>query len=266
MTSRSTVRRWEPLSNSLVSCRASSMRLALSVILCGTIGCGTENGEKDTRGDTARASSTVPASPDARAAADSAPLATGRPRVLIVGTSLTAGLGLDPDDAYPALLQRKADSAGYNIDIVNAGLSGETSAGARRRLEWLLREPAAALVIETGANDGLRGLDIDSTRANLTAILQYARSTLPGARLFLVQMEAPPNLGAEYTRRFRESFGAVAQAEGATLIPFLLDSVAGVRDLNQNDGIHPNEAGSRLVAANVWRTLGPVLGQIANSR
>jgi acyl-CoA thioesterase-1 len=241
------------------------MRLALSVILCGTIACGTENGEKDIRGDTARASVASPG-PELRAPGDSATPTTGRPRILIVGTSLTAGLGLDPDDAYPALLQRKADSAGYNVDIVNAGLSGETSAGARRRLEWLLREPAAAVVIETGANDGLRGLDIDSTRANLTSILQYTKQALPGVRLFLVQMEAPPNLGAEYTRRFHDSFGAVAQAEGATLIPFLLDSVAGVRDLNQNDGIHPNEEGSRLVAANVWRSLGPALGQLIGPR
>ncbi len=242
------------------------MRLALSVILCGTIACGTETGEKDIRGDTAGASEAAAPEPGLRAAGDSALTTTGRPRVLIVGTSLTAGLGLDPDDAYPALLQRKADSAGYNVDIVSAGLSGETSAGARRRLEWLLREPAAAVVIETGANDGLRGLDIDSTRANLTSILQYTKQALPGVRLFLVQMEAPPNLGAEYTRRFHESFGAVAQAEGATLIPFLLDSVAGVRDLNQNDGIHPNEEGSRQVASNVWRTLGPALAQLTMSR
>jgi acyl-CoA thioesterase-1 len=235
------------------------MRFALSVILCGTLGCGTD-AEKDTRRDTLDAGAAPQGAPSATSGGDSA--VTVRPRVLIVGTSLTAGLGLPPEDAYPTLLQRKADSAGYNVDIVNAGLSGETSAGARRRMEWLLREPPAGIVIETGANDGLRGLDIDSTRANLSAILRYAKSVQPAAQLFLIQMEAPPNLGAVYTRRFRESFEVVAGAEGATLIPFLLDSVAGVRRLNQNDGIHPNEEGARVVAANVWRTLGPALEQL----
>lgn len=225
-----------------------------------------ENGKKDTRGDTTEVAAPVQTAPSSAPGSDSATPTTLRPRVLIVGTSLTAGLGLNSENAYPALLQRKADSAGYNVDIVNAGLSGETSAGARRRVEWLLREPAAAVVLETGANDGLRGLDIDSTRANLSAILQYVRRALPNAPLFLLQMEAPPNLGVEYTRRFHESFTLVAEAEGATLVPFLLESVAGVERLNQNDGIHPNEDGARIVAANVWRTLGPALEQFARSR
>lgn len=235
------------------------MRLVVGVILWGLMGCGAADAEKDTSGDT---TGTVTTDSVATLAGDSAPAPTGRPRVLIVGTSLTAGLGLDPEDAYPSHLQRKADSAGYNVEIVNAGLSGETSAGARRRIEWLLREPAAVVVVETGANDGLRGLDIDSTRANLTAILRYAKSVLPRARLLLIQMEAPPNLGESYTQRFRESFAVVAAAEGATLVPFLLTDVAGERRLNQNDGIHPNEEGARIVAANVWRSLAPVLQEI----
>jgi acyl-CoA thioesterase-1 len=234
------------------------MRLAVSVILCGTVGCGAADAKKDTRGDTTGAAAIA----DSSLAPDTTLTPTGRPRVLIVGTSLTAGLGLDPEDAYPSHLQRKADSSGYNLDIVNAGLSGETSAGARRRIEWLLREPAAVVVVETGANDGLRGLDIDSTRANLTAILRYTKSVLPRARLLLIQMEAPPNLGERYTQRFRESFAAVAKAEGATLVPFLLENVAGERRLNQNDGIHPNEEGARIVAANVWRSLEPVLREL----
>jgi acyl-CoA thioesterase-1 len=238
------------------------MRLAVSVILVGTLGCGAADSGKDTSGDTAGAVAIVDSTVSVASGSDTITRAAGRARVLIVGTSLTAGLGLDPEDAYPSHLQRKADSAGYNVEIVNAGLSGETSAGARRRIEWLLREPAAAVVIETGANDGLRGLDIDSTRANLTAILRYTKRTLPDARLLLIQMEAPPNLGESYTRRFRESFADVARAEGATLVPFLLENVAGDRRLNQNDGIHPNEEGARIVAANVWRGLGPVLQQI----
>lgn len=187
-------------------------------------------------------------------------------QVLILGTSLTAGLGLDPDSAWPALLQRKADSAGLPVRIRGAGLSGETSAGALRRVEWLLREPADVVMIETGANDGLRGLDVDSTRANLRAILQRVRAARPAARLLLAQMEAPPNLGDTYTTRFREMFPAVARAEGALLVPFLLDGVAGIPDLNQGDGIHPNEAGSRRVADNVWRTLAPELERLTRDR
>ena len=180
--------------------------------------------------------------------------------VLLVGTSLTAGYGLDnPDDAYPSVLQRMADSAGYSIAIQNAGLSGETSAGALRRIDWLLRDDFTAVVIETGANDGLRGLDVDSTRGNLQAIVRRVKSELPNARVALVQMEAPPNLGARYTTAFRESFGQVAREEGITLFPFLLDGVGGVARLNQRDGIHPNVEGAQRVAQNLWPALKALL-------
>jgi acyl-CoA thioesterase-1 len=164
-------------------------------------------------------------------------------------------LGLDPQDAYPAVLQRIADSAGYRVNIVAAGVSGETSAGALRRIDWLLQNPADVIVIETGANDGLRGLNIDSTRANLREILRRSAAAKPAARLFLAQMEAPPNLGPRYTADFRAMFPAVSKEAGATLVPFLLDSVAGVQEMNQSDGIHPNERGSVIVARNVWRSL-----------
>ncbi|MGQ0650175.1 MAG: arylesterase [Gemmatimonadaceae bacterium] len=183
-----------------------------------------------------------------------------RAGVLIVGTSLTAGYGLDdPDDAYPSVMQRIADSAGYKISIQNAGLSGETSAGALRRIEWLLRTDYDVVLIETGANDGLRGLDIDSTRANLRGIVRAIRRRLPAAQIALIQMEAPPNLGPDYTRRFRESFEVVAREEGATLIPFLLDGVAGIAKYNQRDGIHPNAEGAAKVAANVWVGVEPLV-------
>lgn len=194
------------------------------------------------------------------AVADSA---VARPKVLIVGTSLTAGLGLDPEDAYPAILQRMADSAGYRVDVVAAGVSGETSAGALRRIDWLLQRDADVIVIETGANDGLRGLDVDSTRANLREILRRARAAKPAAQLFLVQMEAPPNLGQRYTAAFRAMFPEVAREVGAQLIPFLLDGVAAVPDLNQADGIHPNTLGSERVAANVWLALASTLRDFA---
>ncbi len=189
----------------------------------------------------------------------SQPRTSSAPTVLIVGTSLTAGLGLDQYDAYPGVLQRMADSAGYRVDVVAAGVSGETSAGALRRIDWLLQSPADVIVVETGANDGLRGLDIDSTRTNLREILRRSAALKPNARLFLVQMEAPPNLGPRYTTSFRAMFPEVARDAHVDLIPFLLDQVAGVAELNQPDGIHPNERGSVVVAANVWKTLQPAL-------
>lgn len=181
--------------------------------------------------------------------------------ILFVGTSLTAGLGLEPDEAYPALVARRIDSLRLPFVVQNAGVSGETSAGALRRIDWVVRQPIAVLVLETGANDGLRGLNVDSTRANIEAILEKTRAAHPGARLVVVQMEAPPNLGANYTSRFRAMFPAVATRFGATLVPFLLEGVAGHVELNQGDGIHPNPEGSRRVAETVWRALEPVLRQ-----
>jgi acyl-CoA thioesterase-1 len=187
------------------------------------------------------------------------PPATARVRVLIVGTSLTAGLGLSPDDAYPAVLQRLADSASLNVHIVAAGLSGETTAGARDRIDWLLRQRADVVVIESGANDGLRGVDPAATRANLVAIIERVRAHNPDVRILLTQMEAPPNFGPTYTRAFHDTFMQVAGDEGVTLIPFFLDGVAAVPRLNQPDGIHPNEEGARRAARNMWRTLMPLL-------
>ena len=212
---------------------------------------GTGNGEPGTG---AKSGTAVPGSP--------APASAGRKRVLIVGTSLTAGLGLEPDEAYPALLQRKADSLGLHVDFVNAGLSGETSAGALRRIDWLLRGPADVVVIESGANDGLRGLNVDSTRANLRAIIGKVKAARPQARILLAQMEAPPNLGAKYTAAFSAMYQDVAKEEGVALMPFLLAGVAGVTRLNQGDGIHPNEEGEQIVASNVWSALEPVLRQL----
>ena len=191
--------------------------------------------------------------------------ATASMRVLMVGTSLTAGLGLDPDSAYPAVLQQLADSSGLRVTIVNAGLSGETSAGALRRVDWLLQERSDAVVIETGANDGLRGVNPDSTRANIVAIIGRVRAANPGARILLAQMEAPPNLGQRYTRAFHDVFLNVARDEGVTLIPFFLDGVAGVPELNQPDGIHPTEAGARRAARNMWKTLAPVLREMTGA-
>ena len=242
--------------------------------------CGAEQGAAERRagaaGDTVAsvsgagaAGSTVAPAPGGNGAAaaggsgEGVVNSTGAPTVVFMGTSLTAGYGLDdPAEAYPAVLQRHADSLGLRVRVVNAGLSGETSAGALRRVEWVLRGPVDAFVLETGANDGLRALDVDSTRANIVAAVRRVRALRPAARLYLVQMEAPPNLGAEYTRRFRAIYPAVARAEGVTLLPFLLEAVAGRPQLNQPDGIHPTAEGARRVADTLWSALEPVFREL----
>jgi acyl-CoA thioesterase-1 len=185
--------------------------------------------------------------------------AADRPLVVFLGTSLTAGLGLEPEQAYPALIQQKIDSAGLAFQVVNAGVSGETSAGARRRVDWLLREPVAVLVLETGANDGLRGLPPDSLRANIQAVFDRAKASSPPPKLILVGMRIPPNYGRDYTARFEAVYPDLARKNGAELVPFLLDRVGGVPRLNQADGIHPSAEGQRVMAETVWKVLEPVL-------
>ena len=206
-------------------------------------------------------SSAPPAKSTVGAAADTSNTqpASGPRRILFVGTSLTAGLGLEPDSAYPMLIQRKIDSAGLPFQVVNAGVSGETSSGLLDRLNWLLRGTFDVFVLETGANDGLRGIPATTLRSNLETALDRVKAKRPDASIVLIQMEALPNLGARYTSAFHAVYPAVAREKGVTLLPFLLDGVAGRRGLNQADGVHPNYAGERIVAANVWRGLEPVL-------
>ncbi len=186
-------------------------------------------------------------------------MTTQKPTVLFFGTSLTAGYGLQPDQAFPAQIQKKAEQAGLPIVAVNAGLSGETSAGALRRIDWALKTPADVIVIETGANDALRGLSVDAAKSNIDQIVQKAKSAQPNAKIVLVEMLAPPNLGRAYTAGFQEMYSSVAKKEKVTLVPFFLDGVAGRPELNQEDGVHPNAAGAKLVAENVWRVLKPVV-------
>src|ERR671916_207822 len=188
-----------------------------------------------------------------------APRPTNRRTILFVGTSITAGLGLEPDSAYPQLIDRKLDSLRLPYDAVNAGVSGETSAGLLRRIDWLLREPFDVVVVETGANDGLRGTPVATVRANIQQVIDRIKAARPNAAIVLVQMEALPNFGEQYTSEFRSMFPELARRNGLVLLPFLLDGVAGHRELNQPDGIHPNMAGERIVADNVWRALRPVL-------
>jgi acyl-CoA thioesterase I len=182
-----------------------------------------------------------------------------RPAVLFLGTSLTAGYGIDPAKAYPALIQQKIDAAGLPYRVINAGVSGETSAGAVRRVDWLLQQPVAVVVVETGANDGLRGLPIDSLRSNVDAILRRAHQLQPRAKLVLLGMKIPPNYGRAYSQQFESIYSQLARTHGATLVPFLLEGVGGVNALNQPDGVHPTAEGQRRMAETVWRVLEPVL-------
>ena len=225
-------------------------RIILSAALAGLAACS------------GRGRDAVPASADS-AVAVVAPV-DERPVVLCFGTSLTAGLGLAPEEAYPALLQRKVDSARLGFRVVNAGVSGETSAAGLRRIDWLLEQPqrVAVLVLELGANNALRGQDLTAARRDLQGTIDRTRAHYPEVRIVVAGMEAPPNLGRLYTQEFRALFVDLARANRAALIPFLLEGVAARPELNQTDGIHPTAAGARIVADNVWRVLGPVLRSV----
>ncbi len=170
---------------------------------------------------------------------------------MFLGDSLTAGLGLPIDEAYPSLIARRLEARGQGWTVVNAGVSGDTSAGGVRRLDWALDGGAAVVVVALGGNDGLRGLPVEDLARNLDTIVGRAKAA--GAAVVLAGMEAPPNTGPDYTRRFREVYPAVAARHQVTLLPFLLDGVAGEDGLNQADGIHPNREGARRVADVVWR-------------
>ncbi len=197
------------------------------------------------------------------ATAPSTTPAPARPRVVCLGDSLTAGLGLSPEQAYPALLEERLAAAGLDWEVVNAGVSGDTSAGGLRRREWSLAGDVRVLVLALGANDGLRGLPPAQMRANLARIIETAQQR--GAKVVLAGMEAPPNFGAPYTREFREVYGDLAKTYSLTYVPFLLEGVAGVPALNQADGIHPTAEGQRRIASLVWKALAPAVGLTASS-
>jgi acyl-CoA thioesterase I len=184
-----------------------------------------------------------------------------RPRVVALGDSLTVGLGLLESQSFPALLQAKIDEDGYQFEVVNSGVSGDTSAGGLRRLDWALEGDPRILILALGANDGLRGLSVADMKQNLTAIIERAREK--NVVVILAGMEAPPNYGPEYVQSYRTAFREVAAKQRVLFIPFLLDKVAGVGSLNQADGIHPNADGSRVVAETVWPVLRSVLDQMA---
>lgn len=187
--------------------------------------------------------------PGARAAAS-------RPKIVILGDSLTAGLGLPQNEAYPALLQRRLDGAGFRFEVVNAGVSGDTSAGGLSRLDWSLDGDVRVLVVALGGNDGLRGLPPEEMKKNLGEIIRRARDRHIG--VLLAGMESPTNMGPDYQRQFHDVFPALAREYRTAFLPFLLQDVAGRPELNQHDGIHPTAEGARIVADHVWRVLRPM--------
>jgi acyl-CoA thioesterase-1 len=188
--------------------------------------------------------------------------ATQRPRIVALGNSLTAGLGLAVDEAYPAVLQERLDERGYQFEVVNAGVSGDTTAGGLRRLDWVLEGDVRVLILALGGNDGLRGLPVAEMKRNLATMIESAQSR--GVAVLLAGMEAPPNLGASYTAEFRQAFLELEEEYDVAPLPFLLQDIAGERALNQPDGIHPNAKGARVLADNVWTILEPMLATVSH--
>jgi acyl-CoA thioesterase-1 len=239
-----------PLMTILTTFRRPGTLLAVCLALAA--GCG-GNGTPERASNQQRSGSAV--SP----AADE----DSRPKVVALGDSLTAGLGLLQSQAYPALLQQKIDADGYAYDVVNAGVSGDTSAGGLRRLDWALDGDVRVLILALGANDGLRGLSVNEMKNNLSRIIERAKEE--GIVVILAGMEAPPNYGPDYTAAFRRVYPDLAKEHGVRLLPFLLDNVAGDTALNQSDGIHPNARGAQIIADGIWVVLQPVLDQLTTS-
>jgi len=179
--------------------------------------------------------------------------------IMFFGNSLTAGMGLDTEDAFPALIQNKLDSLELPYQVINAGLSGETTASGKNRLEWVLNQKVDIFILELGANDGLRGVPLNETRNNLQDIINFVKEKNPGVKIVLAGMQIPPNLGTDYTAGFRKIFPELAEKNDVELIPFLLEDVTGIPELNQGDGIHPTVEGHKIVAENVWVVLKDIL-------
>lgn len=179
--------------------------------------------------------------------------------IVFFGNSLTAAYGLSPEQGFPALIQQKIDAAGLPYTCVNAGLSGETTAGGSKRVDWVLRQPVDVFVLELGGNDALRGLPIEESKKNLQSIVDQVKAKYPACKIVIAGMLAPPNMGETYTRAFAAMYPAIAKANGLPLIPFLLESVGGDAKLNQADGIHPTAEGQKIVAENVWKVVRPLL-------
>ncbi len=216
----------------------SSVSLAVLVALCVLLfSCGGKTNE--TENQSASDSTEISQSTDQKV-------------ILFFGNSLTAGYGIDPEDAFAGLTQAALDSLGKDYKVINGGLSGETTAGGLSRLDWFLEEEPYLFVLELGGNDGLRGIQLSETKKNLLAIIDKVRAKYPNTKIILAGMQIPPNMGQEYTDEFKTIYPAVAQEKNVTLIPFLLEGVAGNPDLNLPDGIHPTEAGHKIVFGTIW--------------
>ncbi len=184
---------------------------------------------------------------------------TEKKNILVFGNSLTAGLGVEPDEAFPALIGNRIDSLNLPYEVINAGLSGETTAAGKERINWLLKQKVDVFVLELGANDGLRGIPHTETRTNLHSIIDQVKAKYPDAKLVMTGMEVPPNMGSKYASEFRVIFPELAKKNNMALVPFLLDKVGGVPELNQSDGIHPTPEGHKILAENVWVVLKDLL-------
>jgi acyl-CoA thioesterase-1 len=215
-------------------------------VVLGLFGCGSNQNKQDEKDRPAAGKQPAAAKQQMRT-------------VLFFGNSLTAGYGLDPSVSCPALIQQKIDSLGLPYKVVNAGNSGETSSGGRNRIDWLLRQQVDVFVLELGANDGLRGIPVKETRRNLQAIIDRVKAKYPEAKLVLLGMEIPPNMGGQYAAEFRQIFRQLATQNDMVFVPFLLEGVGGERTLNLPDGIHPTAAGHQILARNVWEVLEGVL-------
>ena len=227
-------------------------RLATCLLVTATLAAACSDRDLRTRDET-----TAVREPVARPAAEAS---STRPRVVFLGDSLTAGYGLAKEQSVPSLIQKRLEEAGYNYEVVNHGVSGDTSAGGVSRLEWALSGDVRVLVLELGANDGLRGVPVESMKANLDAIIAGAKAR--GVRVLLTGMEAPPNHGPVYTAQFRQAFQDLAREHDVAFVPFYLDGVAGNPALNIADGIHPNVEGTAIVERTVWHALEPLLREV----
>ncbi len=217
--------------------------LGLILLASGWMACGSEEQKKEAQQEVAATQKKL---------ADK--------KLVFFGNSLTAGYGLDPEEAFPARTQVKIDSLELGYEVINAGLSGETSAGGLTRIDWILQQNPDIFVLELGANDGLRGIPVTETRKNLQGILDKVKAVNPEVKLVVAGMMVPPNMGPEYAKDFQSIFPELAKTNNATLIPFLLDGVAGERSLNLADGIHPTAEGHQMVANSIWKYLQPLLG------
>jgi acyl-CoA thioesterase-1 len=236
---------------------ARTSRWCLWLVCLLSAACGGKQDANNTAGATPAGKPAAPAV----LASDDTPQ---RPRIVALGDSLTAGFGLVESQSYPTLLQKKIDADGYQFEVINAGVSGDTSAGGLRRLDWALEGDVKVLILALGANDGLRGLSIAEMKENLSKIIERARER--NVFVILAGMEAPPNYGPEYAVSFRNAYRDIALKYRVKFIPFLLDKVAGDPALNQADGIHPNEQGAEILANTVWAVLQPVIDQMSSTQ